>query len=76
MISQASGSFKVLNEDKEFRVMTFNIWLSGLSVQNGVYKIAKHIRLNDPDIVAIQVSTKLLFLMKTFYQVFYNNFRN
>ncbi|WKY13265.1 hypothetical protein Q1695_004240 [Nippostrongylus brasiliensis] len=36
------------------RVMTFNIWLSGASVHNGLHKIAKHIRLVNPDIVALQ----------------------
>ncbi|XGW04765.1 hypothetical protein V3C99_015718 [Haemonchus contortus] len=36
------------------RVMTFNIWLSGASVHNGLQKIAKHILLVNPDIVALQ----------------------
>ncbi|EPB79447.1 hypothetical protein ANCCEY_01497 [Ancylostoma ceylanicum] len=34
--------------------MTFNIWLSGASVHNGLQKIAKHIALVNPDIVALQ----------------------
>ncbi|KAE9551557.1 hypothetical protein FO519_005230 [Halicephalobus sp. NKZ332] len=36
------------------RVMTFNIWNSGANVDDGLYKIAKHIRIMDPDIVALQ----------------------
>lgn len=38
------------------RIMTFNIWKSGTEVENGLYKVAKHIRIIDPDIVALQVS--------------------
>ncbi|KJH52189.1 hypothetical protein DICVIV_01654 [Dictyocaulus viviparus] len=34
--------------------MTFNIWLSGASVNDGLRKIAKHIALVNPDIVALQ----------------------
>ncbi|KAH7703873.1 Protein F14F9.5 [Aphelenchoides avenae] len=34
--------------------MTFNIWLSGASVENGVEKIAKHIKQVNPDVVALQ----------------------
>ncbi|KAH7697095.1 Protein F14F9.5, partial [Aphelenchoides avenae] len=34
--------------------MTFNIWISGANVRDGLYKIAKHIRILDPDIVALQ----------------------
>ncbi|KAH7700135.1 Protein F14F9.5 [Aphelenchoides avenae] len=36
------------------RIMSFNIWVSGENVQDGLYKVAKHIRLVDPDIVALQ----------------------
>uniref|UniRef100_A0A914DYQ2 Endonuclease/exonuclease/phosphatase domain-containing protein n=1 Tax=Acrobeloides nanus TaxID=290746 RepID=A0A914DYQ2_9BILA len=34
--------------------MTFNIWLSGGSVEDGQYKIAKHIKIINPDIVALE----------------------
>ncbi|CAJ0566373.1 unnamed protein product, partial [Mesorhabditis spiculigera] len=37
-----------------FRVMTFNIWNCGGNVNDGVAKIAKHILLVNPDIVAMQ----------------------
>ncbi len=37
------------------RVMTFNIWLSGQEVTDGLQKIAKHIKLVDADVVALQV---------------------
>ncbi|KAI1723721.1 endonuclease/Exonuclease/phosphatase family domain-containing protein [Ditylenchus destructor] len=36
------------------RVLTFNIWLSGRRVENGLEKIAKHIRQINPDIVSLQ----------------------
>ncbi|VDM53823.1 unnamed protein product [Angiostrongylus costaricensis] len=36
------------------RVMTFNLWISGANVNNGLQKIAKHIALINPDIVALQ----------------------
>ncbi|CAB3398934.1 unnamed protein product [Caenorhabditis bovis] len=36
------------------RVMTFNVWNSGANVENGQQKIAKHILLVRPDIVALQ----------------------
>ncbi|KHJ79859.1 hypothetical protein OESDEN_20481 [Oesophagostomum dentatum] len=39
---------------EKFRVMTFNIWNSGSHVQNGLQKVAKHILLVDPDVVALQ----------------------
>ena len=45
------------------RIMTFNIWNSGANVEDGLYKIAKHIRIIDPDIVALQVSIILTFLL-------------
>jgi endonuclease/exonuclease/phosphatase (EEP) superfamily protein YafD len=39
---------------RPLRVMTFNIWLSGRRVVNGIEKIVKHILINDPDVVAMQ----------------------
>jgi endonuclease/exonuclease/phosphatase family metal-dependent hydrolase len=36
------------------RIMSFNIWMSGVKVEDGIHKIAKHIKLVDPDIVALQ----------------------
>lgn len=43
------------------RVMSFNIWMSGSQVDDGLKKIAKHIRLVAPDIVALQeVDTPLI----------------
>ncbi|EPB79446.1 hypothetical protein ANCCEY_01496 [Ancylostoma ceylanicum] len=47
---------------EKLRVMTFNTWNSGAHVRNGLQKIAKHILLVDPDIVALQM------LMQTFTQ--------
>ncbi|RCN41115.1 hypothetical protein ANCCAN_12947 [Ancylostoma caninum] len=44
----------VFSSGGTLRVMTFNIWLSGASVHNGLQKIAKHIALVNPDIVALQ----------------------
>uniref|UniRef100_A0A915PJG9 Endonuclease/exonuclease/phosphatase domain-containing protein n=1 Tax=Setaria digitata TaxID=48799 RepID=A0A915PJG9_9BILA len=34
--------------------MTFNTWVSGDNVENGMFKIAHHIKLINPDIVALQ----------------------
>lgn len=34
--------------------MTFNLWVSGTNVQNGLQKVAKHIKSVDADIVALQ----------------------
>uniref|UniRef100_A0A0K0DE11 Endo/exonuclease/phosphatase domain-containing protein n=1 Tax=Angiostrongylus cantonensis TaxID=6313 RepID=A0A0K0DE11_ANGCA len=34
--------------------MTFNLWISGANVNNGLQKIAKHIALINPDIAALQ----------------------
>ncbi|CAI4227447.1 unnamed protein product [Auanema sp. JU1783] len=34
--------------------MTFNIWQSGANVENGLWKIAKHISIVDPDVVTLQ----------------------
>uniref|UniRef100_A0A1I7X850 Endo/exonuclease/phosphatase domain-containing protein n=1 Tax=Heterorhabditis bacteriophora TaxID=37862 RepID=A0A1I7X850_HETBA len=39
------------------RMMTFNVWKSGTSVENGILKIEKHIKAVDPDVVAIQEIT-------------------
>ncbi|WKY13258.1 hypothetical protein Q1695_004238 [Nippostrongylus brasiliensis] len=36
------------------RVMTFNIWNSGSHVESGLYKVAKHILIVNPDVVALQ----------------------
>lgn len=36
------------------RVMSFNTWNFGANVQNGLRHIADHIRLINPDIVALQ----------------------
>jgi endonuclease/exonuclease/phosphatase family metal-dependent hydrolase len=44
------------------RIMTFNTWVFGEHVNDGLNKIAKHIKLVDPDIVALQeVQTKEAF---------------
>lgn len=37
------------------RIMTFNVWISGLYVDNGIEKIAKAIKEVNPDVVALQV---------------------
>ncbi|VDM53824.1 unnamed protein product [Angiostrongylus costaricensis] len=39
---------------RRLRVMTFNIWQTGMRVSNGLQKVAKHIAFVDPDIVALQ----------------------
>uniref|UniRef100_A0A915KWC4 Endonuclease/exonuclease/phosphatase domain-containing protein n=1 Tax=Romanomermis culicivorax TaxID=13658 RepID=A0A915KWC4_ROMCU len=36
------------------RFMTFNVWYSGINVFNGLEKIARHVALIKPDIVALQ----------------------
>ncbi|KAJ1356964.1 hypothetical protein KIN20_014960 [Parelaphostrongylus tenuis] len=36
------------------RIMTFNIWVSGAFVKDGLQKIARHIAVVNPDIVALQ----------------------
>ncbi|VDM66144.1 unnamed protein product [Strongylus vulgaris] len=38
----------------KIRVMTFNTWNSGVHVEDGLNKIAKHIMLVNPDVVALQ----------------------
>ena len=45
-------------QQRQLRVMTFNIWVSGANVEKGMEKIAKHIQAVDPDIVAIQVKNR------------------
>ncbi|KAH7700134.1 Protein F14F9.5, partial [Aphelenchoides avenae] len=40
--------------DYPLRIMTMNIWNSGAHVKDGLHKVAKHIQLLDPDIVALQ----------------------
>jgi hypothetical protein len=42
-------------EGPQLSVMTFNIWVSGLEVDNGIEKIANHIKQINSDIVALQV---------------------
>ena len=44
------------------RVMTFNIWKGGTQVDNGLYKVANHIKIVNPDIVALQVSMTFNFI--------------
>ncbi|KAL7080566.1 hypothetical protein ACQ4LE_000295 [Meloidogyne hapla] len=44
----------VRGSERPLRVMTFNIWVSGANVKDGLEKIAKHIKKVDPDIVALQ----------------------
>uniref|UniRef100_A0AC34G2A0 Endonuclease/exonuclease/phosphatase domain-containing protein n=1 Tax=Panagrolaimus sp. ES5 TaxID=591445 RepID=A0AC34G2A0_9BILA len=44
------------------RIMTFNTWIFGEHVIDGLNKIAKHIKLVEPDIVALQeVQTREAF---------------
>uniref|UniRef100_A0A7E4VIV0 Endo/exonuclease/phosphatase domain-containing protein n=1 Tax=Panagrellus redivivus TaxID=6233 RepID=A0A7E4VIV0_PANRE len=44
----------IKNGTNHLRAMTFNLWLAGDNVVGGAYKIAKHIRIVDPDVVALQ----------------------
>jgi len=44
---------------RRLKVLTFNTWLGGASVEDGFSKIAKHIKRIDPDIVGLQVSGPL-----------------
>ncbi|TKR88773.1 hypothetical protein L596_012962 [Steinernema carpocapsae] len=44
----------VVAKNNELRIMTFNIWLSGAQVTDGMMKIAKHILANNPDVVCLQ----------------------
>lgn len=46
---------------KRLKVLTFNTWLGGASVEDGFAKIARHIKRIDPDIVGLQVSGDLGF---------------
>jgi endonuclease/exonuclease/phosphatase family metal-dependent hydrolase len=39
---------------KDLRIMTFNIWMSGSNVVNGINKIARHINTINPDVVCLQ----------------------
>ena len=53
-------------QKETLRIMSFNVWMSGSQVDNGLYKIAKHIKLVDPDIVALQeVDTPLVLKILT-----------
>lgn len=45
-------------DSKPIRIMSFNVWLSGRSVLDGVEKIIRHIRDVDADVVAMQVSAR------------------
>lgn len=63
LITHSTFSFSVFtlkmtrptSPQRVLRVMTFNIWISGERVHNGLEKIANQIKVIDPDIVAIQV---------------------
>ncbi|CAK5122072.1 unnamed protein product [Meloidogyne enterolobii] len=44
----------VRGSERPLRVMTFNLWVSGANVKDGLEKIAKHINKVNPDIVALQ----------------------
>uniref|UniRef100_A0A914QLB2 Endonuclease/exonuclease/phosphatase domain-containing protein n=1 Tax=Panagrolaimus davidi TaxID=227884 RepID=A0A914QLB2_9BILA len=56
------GMIKLNDGGNPLRILTFNIWLSGEKIENGIYKIAKHIKLLQPDIVALQeVQTSEIF---------------
>jgi hypothetical protein len=41
----------------QLKVMTFNVLWFGSQVDDGIEKIAKHIKLISPDIVGLQVSS-------------------
>jgi hypothetical protein len=67
LVSFAFSPLRMTRNIKEFettlrglnhplRVMTFNIWVSGANVKDGLKKIAKHIAKVDADIVALQVN--------------------
>lgn len=47
------------------RVMTLNIWKGGTQVNNGLYKVTNHIKIVNPDIVALQVGITLDFIKTT-----------
>uniref|UniRef100_A0A1I7YHE4 Endo/exonuclease/phosphatase domain-containing protein n=1 Tax=Steinernema glaseri TaxID=37863 RepID=A0A1I7YHE4_9BILA len=44
----------VTTQNGNLKVMTFNIWLSGAQVTDGMKKIAKHIVEVNPDVIALQ----------------------
>ncbi|CAD5218275.1 unnamed protein product [Bursaphelenchus okinawaensis] len=56
------NTYKVKKEKSEprlwlgqyLRIMTFNTWNMGVYINDGLEKIAKHIALNDPDVVGLQ----------------------
>lgn len=54
---------------RSLRVMTFNIWLSGERVKNGLQKIADQINAVDPDIVTIQVPSNLIVFFILFKEL-------
>lgn len=41
-------------QNVEVSVMSFNTWNSGNNVDQGLLKIARHIEINNPDIVGLQ----------------------
>ncbi|CAJ0961894.1 unnamed protein product, partial [Mesorhabditis belari] len=41
-------------EQKRFRVLSLNLWVSAVHVENGLEKVAKHIDILEPDIIALQ----------------------
>lgn len=47
---------------KTLKIMTFNTWNTGVNIYNGTEKMAKHILINDPDIVGLQVRFTVLSL--------------
>jgi hypothetical protein len=50
-----SSSSRRKDPPSTLKLMTFNTWLMGKQVDDGLSKIAKHIQIVDPDIVGIQV---------------------
>ena len=54
--TSSSHSSYYTTSQNGIRLMTFNIWQSGANVENGQQKIAKHILMVNPDVVALQVS--------------------
>uniref|UniRef100_A0A0R3RMU1 Endo/exonuclease/phosphatase domain-containing protein n=1 Tax=Elaeophora elaphi TaxID=1147741 RepID=A0A0R3RMU1_9BILA len=61
------GSCQNVEKPVNLTIMTFNTWISGDNVLGGMLKIVKHIKLIDPDIVALQEvqdSDRLNYLIK------------
>jgi len=57
-VLRMSSNGQQAQQQLPLRVMTFNIWVSGANVHNGMDKIASQILYVDPDIVALQVVFK------------------